>query len=145
MYPMCTGYLSYIQKHHEPELNNHKSEKTLVLLFLKLFEPRNNSNYKEFLLTFSLRAPSMALPFLLPILSVMLNQISLSISSFQQSFEKIVCFIQGLFPAMFRLMQTVYQYKLRINSINADLQPNCLNRPFLYQNDLIFGKQTDTY
>ena len=85
MYPMCIvklSYLSYIQKHHEPEPNNHTSEKTLVLLFLKLFEPRNKSIYKEFLSTFSLGAPSMALPFLLPILSVMLNQISLSISSF---------------------------------------------------------------
>ena len=81
MYPMCIVKLSYIQKHHEQEPNNHTSEKTLVLLFLKLLEPRNKSIYKEFLSTFSLRAQSMALPFLLPTLAVILNQISLSLSS----------------------------------------------------------------
>ena len=74
------SYLSYIQKHHEPEPSNHTSENTLVLLFLMFFEPRNKRIYKE-MSTFSFRAQSMALPFLLSILSVKLNQISLSLSS----------------------------------------------------------------
>ena len=64
MYPMCMvklSHLSYIQKHQEPELNNHTSENTLVLLFLMIVEPRNKRIYKE-MSTFSLRAQSMALP-----------------------------------------------------------------------------------
>ena len=94
MYPTCIAKLTYIQKQLEPEQNNPTSENPLMLLFLGTRESTS---------TFSLRAQLMVFPFLLPTLSMMLNQISIS---------KRVNF----HPAMFRL----------INSINADL-----NRPFL--------------